>query len=191
MKNFSALCFMMFVLLFSFVQLPYTVAAVGEDFLPPYVFTIPIENATCTTEYNPKEINRTHNLLMAVDIINGRVIAPGEVFSFNNETGPTTKETGYKQAKIFVRGKEKQGYGGGICQVSSTLYSAAKSAGFRIVERHAHCRRVYYVPEGRDAAVAYGSVDFKFENNMDYPVIIICFAEDGLLTVALEMVVGY
>jgi len=151
--------------------------------------SVPIENAAFTTSYDPKKANRTHNLSKAAAIIDGIIINPDETFSFNNIIGNAGKAEGYKPARIFVRGVEKEGYGGGICQVSSTLFNAADSAGLKIVERHPHSKRVHYVEEGRDAATAFGSVDLKIKNVFSYPVVIFCKATDGKLTVTLEQII--
>jgi len=155
-----------------------------------HVYTQAIAGASYTTKYNAKDANRTHNLKLAADVINGRIIMPGETFSFNEQTGDTNKEAGYKEAIVILKGKEIKGYGGGICQVSSTLYNAALGAELDIIERFAHGRQVFYVPEGLDATVAYGSVDLKFANTLDWPLIIVCEMGDGMLTVMLEKVLG-
>jgi len=148
----------------------------------------PIEGAVCTTEYDAKSKNRTTNVQLAAEAINGTVVLPGEAFSFNDTVGATNRARGYKPAKIFVRGKEELGVGGGVCQVSSTLYNAVDSVGMEIIERHPHSKRVYYVPEGRDAATSYGVIDFKFRNVMDCPIKIVARMADGNLTVSLEAV---
>ncbi|MCL2574975.1 MAG: VanW family protein [Defluviitaleaceae bacterium] len=127
-------------------------------------------NGTYTSNFDIKQKNRTHNLDVSAKTLDGTIVAPGETFSFNEIIGKATRDKGYKLAKIFIKGKEEQGLGGGICQLSSTLYNAAEQAGLEIVERHPHSRRVYYVPENRDAAVAYGGVDLKIKNNTDKPV---------------------
>ena len=157
--------------------------AVVEGAMPQ---SVPIKGAVCTTEYNEKAKNRTTNVQLAAKALDGVVIQPGQVFSFNEAVGKTNRARGYKPAKIFVRGKEEQGVGGGVCQVSSTLYNAADFAGMDIIERHPHSKRVYYVPEGRDAATSYGVIDFKFRNVLDFPVKIVAKATDGKLTVTLE-----
>ena len=91
---------------------------------------------------------------------------PGETFSFCNIVGKATKEKGYQEADIYVEGEKQQGLGGGNCQVSTTLYNAIiKVEGLEIVERHEHSGYVPYIEKGKDAAVAYGSYDFKFKNN--------------------------
>ena len=97
---------------------------------------------------------------------------PGETFSFCNTLGPASPKAGYEKADIFDSdGNIIKEYGGGKCQVSSTLYNAVlASTGLTVIERSEHSRKVTYVPEGKDAAVAYGSVDFKFKNNNSYPI---------------------
>lgn len=141
------------------------------------------ELSTFTTWYKIAEENRTHNLTRAAYFVNGTVIAPGEVFSFNHIVGPRTGETGYRDAPVIVGNKLEPGVGGGICQVSSTLYNACLLAGLEIVERHNHNLAVAYVPLGFDATVAYGSIDFRFKNNTDYPIYIHSAAGGGKLTV--------
>lgn len=97
---------------------------------------------------------------------------PGETFSFCNTLGPASPKDGYEKADIFDSdGNIIKEYGGGKCQVSSTLYNAVlASTGLTVIERSEHSRKVTYVPDGKDAAVAYGSVDFKFKNNNSYPI---------------------
>ncbi|NLM52855.1 MAG: hypothetical protein GX197_08580 [Firmicutes bacterium] len=105
---------------------------------------------------------RTDNLYVAAKYMNGTILAPGDVFSFNKATGPRTIERGYSMAPV-VGG---MGIGGGVCQVATTIYNAAMLAGMEIVERHPHSIRVYYVPPGRDATVT-NYIDFKFRNSTD------------------------
>ncbi|HPT68973.1 MAG TPA: VanW family protein [Syntrophomonas sp.] len=137
------------------------------------------------TRYNANELNRTHNLTKAAIGINGSIILPGEVFSFNRTVGQRTMETGYKDAMVIVNGKFEPGLGGGICQVSSTLYNACLLAGLEIVERHNHNLTVAYVPIGQDATVSYGTQDFKFKNNTTSPVYVRVVAVGGYLTVTI------
>lgn len=96
----------------------------------------------------------------------------GETFSFCNTVGKATPEAGYQKADIFDKdGNVTKGYGGGNCQISSTLYNAVLSLpSLTVIERHEHSKEVYYVPLGKDAAVAYGSIDFKFRNDYDYDI---------------------
>lgn len=105
---------------------------------------------------------RTDNLYMAAKYMNGTILAPGEVFSFNKVTGPRTIERGYSMAPV-VGG---MGIGGGVCQVATTVYNAARLAGLEIIERHPHSVRVYYVPPGLDATVT-NYIDMKFRNSTD------------------------
>ena len=118
---------------------------------------------------NPKKA-RAHNIALAAKNIDESVIKPGEEFSFNNAVGPTTKRNGFQLGMIFNSGRRSQGYGGGVCQVSSTLYNAAKQAGMEITERHEHSLEVGYIEKGRDAATSYGVKDLKFVNPHEYPV---------------------
>ena len=145
-----------------------------------------IENGTFTTEFDIAQKNRTHNLDVAAKILDGTEIEPNGVFSFNEVIGLATEEKGYLPAKIFIDGKEVEGLGGGVCQLSSTLYNAAKQAGLEIVERHAHSKRVHYVPEGQDAAVAYGGVDLKIKNITSSPVRIAARIEDNKCIVEMK-----
>lgn len=123
--------------------------------------------ASFTTNYNPGQADRTHNVTLATRKIDGCVLAPGEVFSYNDAVGERTYEEGYKDAKVYVKNQIVDGLAGGICQVSSTLYNVALLSALEIVDRSCHSLTVSYVPLGQDATVAYGSVDFKFKNNTD------------------------
>ncbi len=116
--------------------------------------------------------NRAHNIRLATSMINNYLLLPGEVFSFNGTTGPRTIARGFKKAPIIVGESQVDGPGGGVCQVSTTLYNAALEAGMEIVERHPHSKRVHYVPKGRDAAVSGEDLDLRFRNGYDFPVLI-------------------
>ena len=136
------------------------------------------------TSFNPGEKNRTINLKLAAAAINGQVIQPGKTFSFNKTVGPRTRERGYLEATIFVGGKKEQGLGGGICQVSSTLYNAVLKSKLKVVERHTHSLPVTYVPTGKDATVSYGYLDFRFQNNQKYPIKIQAVVNKNTLDIA-------
>jgi vancomycin resistance protein YoaR len=139
-----------------------------------------------TTTFNPANQTRTNNLLLAVRNINGTVVGPGEVFSYNDSVGPRTQKTGFQDAIIYVNDRMKKDVGGGICQASSTLYNCVLLANLPIVERHAHSLPVHYVPAGRDATVAWGGDDFKFRNNTSKPIIVRAVAtRSGVLTESL------
>lgn len=114
---------------------------------------------------------RISNIEKAMKKINGEKINPNEVFSYNEEVGNSNiAEDGWEKAGVILNGQLVDDYGGGICQVSSTLYNAAAEAGMTMVERNTHSKNVGYVPVGQDATVAYGLLDFKFQNPFDYPV---------------------
>jgi vancomycin resistance protein YoaR len=139
--------------------------------------------ARFTTPFNPGKRDRSHNLLLAANSIDGIIIKPGEEFSYNKVVGPRDLDRGFKNAPIFVKGKLEPGVGGGICQVSTTLYNAVLLAGMHIVERHPHSRTVPYVRPGRDATVAYGLRDFKFTNSNKSPICLLSDIRRGNLTV--------
>lgn len=141
--------------------------------------------ATYVTEFAGGSKGRIHNIQLAAEKVNGTTVEPGTVFSFNDTVGPTGKSSGFKKARIFVNGKDAEGYGGGVCQVSSTIYNAALAAGLEIVERHPHSKPVAYVPENKDAATSYGGKDFRFKNSTKAPVVVRASANEGLLTVKI------
>jgi vancomycin resistance protein YoaR len=138
-----------------------------------------------TTKFNKNSPGRKENIRLAAKAINQKIIRPTEVFSFNDTVGPTNKENGYKLSYIFIKGKKKKGYGGGACQVSSTLYNALLGADLEVIERHSHTGDVFYVPANKDAATSYGSVDLKFKNNKDYSIEIISYIYQDTITVAI------
>lgn len=110
---------------------------------------------------------RLNNISITCNTINGTTIAPGESFSFNKIVGQPSADKGYQEADVFVNKKTEKGYGGGNCQVSTTIYNAALQVeGISITERHPHQKKVTYIEEGKDAAVSYSSgLDMKFQNN--------------------------
>lgn len=118
------------------------------------------------------EPGRVKNIAMAVEKISGRVVRPGEVFSFNAAVGPRDPEHGWAQASEIYQGEFVMGYGGGICQVSSTLYNAVLLAGLEVTERYHHDRPLQYVDPGRDAAVAWNLLDFQFRNSTEAPLVV-------------------
>lgn len=125
-----------------------------------------------STKIYIKESGRQHNISLTTSKLNGTIIKPGETFSFCNTVGKATAAEGYEKADIYdSEGNIIQGYGGGNCQVSSTLYNAVLSSpNLTVLERHEHSRKVNYVEAGKDAAVSYGSVDFKFRNDNNYSI---------------------
>ncbi|MBE6741625.1 MAG: hypothetical protein E7570_04890 [Ruminococcaceae bacterium] len=138
--------------------------------------------ATYTTQYvnNP---NRTTNLKLACKAIDGTIVYPGDTFSFNATVGQRTSAKGYKEAYVFTGpNSHAMGLGGGVCQVASTMFNAALKANFQIVERHQHAQRVTYCPLGRDAAIFWGSENFRFKNTSNYPIKIKMSCGGGSLT---------
>ena len=122
--------------------------------------------------------NRKSNVKLSAQACNGVVLMPGEVFSYNNTTGSRTADKGYLGAPVYSGGASVEGIGGGICQTSSTIYYAVLHTPLEIVERHAHMYAVGYVPDGMDATVWYGSSDFRFKNNTNYPVKVVTESYD-------------
>ncbi|MBQ4629692.1 MAG: VanW family protein [Clostridia bacterium] len=139
--------------------------------------------ATYRSDYSTSSANRKENIRLASSAINGKILNPGEVFSYNDVVGPRTEAAGYKMAHVYSGGKTVDGIGGGICQVSSTLYNAVVFADLEIVYRTNHSMPVSYVPLGRDATVSYGTIDFKFKNNKPTPVKIEIIADGTYVTV--------
>ncbi len=141
--------------------------------------------STFTTKYDRTNTNRTTNLQLAINKINGIVLLPGEEFSYNKVVGERTIAAGYKDAKIYSNGEVVDGLGGGICQVSSTLYNTALLANLEITERRNHQFVTSYVDAGRDATVVYGSQDFKFKNNRNYPIKIEASLNSGIAKISI------
>lgn len=122
---------------------------------------------------------RANNIALATSTINGTVIMPGDEFSFNNVVGERTAAKGYEAAPVIIGDKLEDGLGGGICQVSTTLYNAVNAAKLTTTERVHHSLPVHYVDEGMDATVDYGNIDYKFRNNFKYPVYIQGYTSGG------------
>ncbi len=139
--------------------------------------------AVYMTEYNPDAQSRSHNIELATNKVNGQLIPSGATFSFNQTVGERTANAGYDDAPVIVNGKLEPGIGGGICQVSSTLFNVALLSGMEIVERTSHYSPVGYIGVGRDATVAYGYIDFQFRNAFSHPVYVVAYASGGTMTV--------
>ncbi len=135
-----------------------------------------------TTSFNSSNGPRSGNIRLATNIINGTIISPGETFSFNKVVGVRTRARGFQEAGIYINGNLDQGLGGGICQVSTTLYNAVLLADLEIVERDNHSLTVHYVPLSRDAVVNYGSKDLKFKNNTDHYIYIHARSKENTVT---------
>ena len=125
-----------------------------------------------STSYGTSAPGRSHNIEISTQAINGTIVMPGETFSFNEVVGPRTEATGYQEAGTYVGNKVEPGIGGGICQVSTTLYRAVMRANIRSTERTNHSMAVGYALPGLDATVSYGYLDYKFTNTYDFPIYI-------------------
>lgn len=155
----------------------------AEEYLIPCEVKVPVHTkeeleaalfrdtlGTYKTNFSSSSANRASNINTATGSISGTVLMPGDVFSFNGTVGERTTARGYKSAGAYVAGETVDQVGGGICQVSSTLYNTVLLSNLEIVERRSHQMTVSYVPMGRDATVNWGTTDFRFKNNTEYPV---------------------
>ncbi len=147
---------------------------------PPPEYETVSESFTPLLDKSPERLN---NINIACGAINGVALYPGGSFSFNEVVGQRTRERGFADAAVIVDGHADTGCGGGICQVSSTLYMSAVKAGLRIDERHPHSHTVPYAPDGNDATVVFGHLDLRFTNNTD-SILILCVQveEDGVFS---------
>ncbi len=136
----------------------------------------------------PEEVNRQINMKLCCDTLSGSVVKAGEEFSFCETVGQATPEKGYKEADVFdMDGNIQTDYGGGKCQVSTTLYNAVLVIpSLEVTERHPHTRKVYYVEEGKDACISYGGADFKFKNNNNFDIKI--YAKNNYYTIDVSIV---
>jgi vancomycin resistance protein YoaR len=137
------------------------------------------------TYFRASNKERSHNIRLAAEAINNYVVFPGEEFSFNKVVGKRTVDKGYKRAPVIVKGELSEDIGGGICQVSSTLFNAVSLKGIKIVERYSHSRSVPYVPPGRDATVSWWGPDFVFKNEYSHPILIRAKANDGKMIIRI------
>lgn len=179
MKNFVAFIILILVL---------TACAQGNQAQRQSVFPSPFKTPAATstpvpkptpipklvsefsTKLTDKSDNRLHNLRLTAEKINKAIINPNEEFSFNSIVGATTPENGYKKATVYVEYENSEDFGGGICQISSTIYNAALIANLDITERTKHKKPVSYIKNGNDAAVEYGKLDLKIKNNKSRPI---------------------
>lgn len=134
------------------------------------------------TNFNRGQINRSSNIRLAASKLNGVILLPGEVLSYNETVGKRTVANGFKLAGVYANGRHDVGIGGGICQVSTTLYNAALLANLEIVQRSNHSMPVPYVPFGRDATVDYASIDLKFRNSSATPIAVVSEVNGGTIT---------
>lgn len=155
-----------------------TINDLGEEAFPDLI-------ATFSTIYDASNYNRSTNIELATKKVNGTVIMPGEIFSYNTTIGRTTKEAGYKEGTAYIGGKVVPDVGGGICQLSSTLYNSALLSNLEIIERSNHIFLTGYVAASRDATVYYGSIDFRFKNTRTYPIKIVAQSQNGVCKVSI------
>ncbi len=140
---------------------------------------------TYSSDFSSSSADRAHNIQLACSKIDGYVLAPGEEFSYNDVVGPRTTAHGFRMANVYVGNTVQPGIGGGICQVSSTMFNAAVYADLEITARRNHTLPVDYVPMGRDATVSYGATDFKFKNNYETPILVRaeCIGRKNVITI--------
>ena len=131
---------------------------------------------------------RVENIRLSAGTVNGVVLGKGDRFSFNALVGDTTPDKGYQLGKEIVDGKLVDGYGGGVCQTSSTLFNAADQSGLKMVERSTHSKEVGYVPKGRDATIAYPYLDLVFENANENPVKLVMYIDGQKLVAEVRAV---
>ena len=169
-----------------------------EEYIIPLKITIPNKTleslstqafpnklAEFTTRYDASNKNRSINLSLASDKINGTIVLSGETFSYNKIVGERTIAKGYKEAAVYSGGKVIQGIGGGICQLSSTLYNTVLYANLDVTSRSNHRFLTSYVQEGRDATVSWGTIDFCFKNTRKYPIKIQSSVQNGIVRVGI------
>ena len=142
--------------------------------------------ASFSTDLAPRSPAQRHNILRAASKIDGIVLTPGREFSFNKTVGLCGVVQGYERAPTIIDGELRPEWGGGVCQVSSTLYNAALLANLRVTERHAHSRPVSSVPPGRDATTAFGIADLRLVNTTDSPITIRAKASQTRLTISIR-----
>jgi vancomycin resistance protein YoaR len=138
-----------------------------------------------TTSFNVGKRGRTHNLTLAAHCIDGTVLKPGRVFSVNAAVGPRLANRGFRTAQVYIKGRLEDAIGGGVCQVSSTIFNAVLLAGLAVKERSPHSQPVPYVRPGRDATVAYGLHDFRFANSNVSPIGLVLKVKGSRLTVRI------
>lgn len=195
-KYISKKEFIVFIVLIIFIIIisSYMYMNVSNRYISKEVFVDGIEEieefytdllAEYQTNFNEQQLNRSQNIKIATTKINGTVVLPGEIFSYNDIVGYRTEAEGFKLAPMYIGGKLVDGIGGGVCQVSSTLYNAVLYANLEVVERKGHQFLPTYINVGRDATVADGYIDFKFKNTRKYPIKIICSAQSGIVKIKI------
>lgn len=169
------------------VEIPVTVTEpkISTDDLNSKLFTDKL--GTQTTSFKSSSSNRVNNISLAAKKIDGVILNPGDEFSYNETVGQRTESAGFKKAGAYANGKVVQELGGGICQVSSTLYCAALYANLKITDRTCHYFPVDYLPSGLDATVSWKTPDFKFKNDRDYPIKLVAKCDTSQKTLTVEI----
>lgn len=140
-----------------------------------------------TTYYTSSNDNRISNINKVAEMLNGLIMMPGEEFSYNDYVGQRTEERGFLPAGAYENGQVVEEVGGGICQVSSTLYTATLYAQLETVSRTSHYFQVTYLPLGQDATVSWPKPDFKFKNSRDYPIKIVAYCDNDEKSLTIEI----
>ncbi len=164
------------------IELMTIVPEVTEAMLREIYFRDVLSSYDSFLTWNP---GRTTNVRLVCEAMDGTVLMPGEEFSFNDTVGQRTAEKGYQEATVYVNGTSEGQIGGGICQAASTLYYCSLLANLEITEREEHMFTVSYVPAGCDATIYWGSLDYCFRNNTEYPIRIDAKVEDDYCKIAL------
>lgn len=162
-----------------------SVESVMPDITTEMVKDISFKLGEYYTAFNPENESRSHNIRTACAKISQKLLLPGQVFSMDKMLGERTEKNGYRTAKVIVGNELVDGLGGGICQVTSTVYNAVLLSGLEVVERRNHSIPLSYIEMGRDATISYGYIDFKFKNNSDYAVVIEAEAAGGQVHVSI------
>lgn len=165
------------------IPLVYTTPEITGDQLRELLFRDTL--ASKYTSLSGSSYNRINNITLAANAVNGTVLLPDEVFSYNDTLGERTSAKGYLAAGAYVNGRTVDEVGGGICQVSSTIYYCTLYANLETVERECHMFAVGYLPLGTDATVNWGTIDFQFKNSSEYPIKINCYVDGGYLYVEI------
>ncbi|MCR5196833.1 MAG: VanW family protein [Pseudobutyrivibrio sp.] len=157
--------------------------SIGAEIAVPQSYTL---LGTYATEYDASAARAT-NIAIAAGHVNGTVVAPGATFSANRAIGPRTTGNGFVNAPVFINKEHAMGIGGGVCQVSSTIYASTKMAGIKAKERHPHSLPVNYLPAGWDATISGNALDMKFTNPYDKNIVVYITPNNGILTAALYL----
>lgn len=160
------------------------VVGILPDITTQMVDKILCELGAFSTYFNTQNEGRSHNIKTACNKINQKLLLPGESFSLDKVLGNRTEENGYKQARVIINNELVDGLGGGICQVTSTLYNSVLLSGLKVLERRNHTLPLTYIEVGRDATISQGYIDFRFTNNLGYAVIIESKVIDNQIRIA-------